>query len=139
MPKDMYVVKLSFSEYGDFAQWITSDDGSGTKRYKLQPGPLKGLIEAKLAGYPAKVHEFCDPNQPTRDFDNQDKIVAHRDKGAGAGNVTNMAMPDEICEDANGNIDLEYLRGYVNDIKNEPNIDAAALSLLGMYFLSRCR
>ncbi len=139
MPEDMYVVKLSFSEYGDFADWITSDDGSGTKRYKLKPGPLNNLIKAKLASYPAKVHEHCDSYQPTRDFGDQDKIVSHKDKGSGHGNVTNMAMPDEICEDENGNIDLEYLRGYVNDIKNEPNIDVAALSLLGMYFLSRCR
>ena len=139
MPKDMYVVKLSFSEYRDFAQWITQDDGSGTKRYKLPPGPLNAAIKAKLVGYPAKVHEHCDKTQPPRDFDNQDKIVTHRDKGSGAGNVTNMNMPDEICQDNTGVIDLEYLRGYVNDIKNEQNTDAAALSLLGMYFLSRCK
>ncbi len=139
MPKDMYVVKLSFLEYQDFAQWITSDDGTGTKRYRLAPGQLKAQIQAQLAGYPAKVHEYCDPKQPTRDFGNQDKIVTHRDQGSAGGNVTNMAMPDEICEDKTGMIDLDYLKGYVNDIKNEPNIDVAAWSLLGMYFLSRCR
>ena len=49
-----------------------------------------------------------------------------------------MAVPDEICLDSRGNIDLTYLKGYVTDIKNAQD-DDAAWSLLGMYFLSRCK
>lgn len=139
MAKDMYVLKLTFSEYRDFAQWLTSTDAGGTRRYKLPPGQLNGEIETKLTNYPAKVYEECDPTKASRNFGGQDKVVTHRDQRAAAGNTTNMSMPDQICVDSSGNIDLEYLKGYVRDIKNEPSEEDAAWSLLGMYFLSRCR
>ena len=146
MAKDMYVVKLGFSQYADFARWITADGGTGVRRYKLPPGQLNTAIETQLKSFRAKVHENCDRIQPTRDFGkddndndwNRDNVITHRDSRSGASNQTNMAMPEDICLDAKGNIDLSYLRGYVNDIKNAPD-DDAAWSLLGMYFLSRCK
>lgn len=144
--KDMYVVKLAFDQYADFARWLTAVDDSGTRRYKRPPGLLSAEIEALLEGYKATVHEYCDPKAPTREFGkdgkgkdwNRDRILAHSDSRSPAANVTNMAMPDEICLDAKGNIDLTYLIEYVEDLCNAPREDAA-WALLGMYFLSRCK
>jgi hypothetical protein len=107
---------------------------------------LGGEIETQLKTYPAIVHEHCDPTASTRQFGkdnggndwNRDRVVAHGDSRSPAAHIINMAMPDKICLDAAGNIDLNYLRLYVADLCNAP-IDDAAWSLLGMYFLSRCK
>ena len=138
MPEDMYVVKLTVEQYAEFAQWLTADVGGGNRRYKRPPGPLSTEIEDKLKSYPATVHERCDPTDTGRAYGNRDKVKAHPDSRSAAANITNMAMPDKICLDKNGNIELEYLRLYVADLCNAP-IDDAAWSLLGMYFLSRCK
>jgi hypothetical protein len=137
-PNDIYVLKLTFDEYENFAQWITSvdpNDPQGRRRYQLPPGTLKPDIETKLNNYPAAVFEKC--NQGPRNFGPQDNVVTHRDPGANK--VTNIAIPANICEDPPGTIDLGYLEGYVQDIKNEPDNSKCAWALLGMYFLSRCK
>ena len=155
MAKDMYVVKLGIDEYAKFARWITEDDGTGTgtRRYERPPGLLSSEIETQLKSYPAKVHEYCDQKEPTRDFGKDDDgkawncdivethrdcIVTQQDPSCANNWHTCMAIPDRICLDAKGDIDLSYLKGYVADLCNETE-DNAAWSLLGMYFLSRCR
>ena len=71
-------------------------------------------------------------------FDANDKIKVEIDHG---GNKQyRISIPAKICEKANGEIDIDYLRQYVTEIKNPAtSIDDAAYALLGMYFLSRCR
>jgi hypothetical protein len=146
MHKDMYVVKLKFPEYKDFAQWLTEDVGSGVRRYQRPPGLLNAEIEEKLKHYPATVLEYCDDSAPRKfDPDDCDRIITHRDSinthqapNSRAVCLTNMAMPDYICLDNDGNVDLKYLKDYVNDLCNAP-LEDAAWALLGMYFLSRCK
>lgn len=136
-PNEMYVLKLTFLQYQEFAQWMTSvvDPATGKMQYEEPPGTLKPAIETKLSNYPAAVFEKC--NQGPRDFGPQDKVVTHRDPGANK--ITNIAIPANICENPPGTIDLGYLEGYAQDIKNEPDNSKCALALLGMYFLSRCK
>ena len=148
MPKDMYVVKLTFDQYAELARWLTEDDGTGTgtRRYKRPPGLLGGEIQTRLKSYSARVHEYCDPTESTREFGkddngndwNRDRVVAHGDSRSPAAHVTNMAMPDMICLDDDGEVDLSYLQGYVTDLCNA-SLEDASWSLLGMYFLSRCK
>lgn len=143
---DMYVLKLDFKDYIDFAQWMTKDVGDGIRRYELPPGKLNAKIEKKLRSYPAKVHEFCDDQYSPREFGKDcDRVVTYRDclvtqqdPNSAQICLTNMALPDKICLDADGNIDLKYLIDYVEDLCNAPREDAA-WALLGMYFLSRCK
>jgi len=127
-PKSMYAVRLDFQGYIEFANWMTD-----TNRYKTAPGPLSNQIAVKLQSLSAQVYDDC--SGPQRPFNaGTDHVVAHADH---AHNL-NVSLPVEICRDANGDIDYDYLISYVQDIKAASDADGAR-ALLGMYFLSRCR
>jgi hypothetical protein len=131
----MYAIRMSVDNYINFAQWIVGRDPShgNERRYRLGKNPLEGLIETKLQDLSAQVYTDCDGSGSKFDK-SQDKIKTERDKQK----RLNVSIPVEICEKANGDIDIKYLEDYVKDLKLKPDADGA-WALLGMYFLSRCK
>ena len=149
--KTQFVVKLSVEGYRDFGRFMTEKDSTGNRRYTYAKNQLKSDIEGYLTGR-APVYEDCGtPSERTwgKQEDgtdlpngNKDKIKIEKDDGSpadiGGGRNYPISVPREICEDANGDIDLDYLISYVQGLNSMSDEDAA-YSLLGMYFLSRCR
>ncbi len=143
--KAQYAVKFkTVKEYAEFAEWITKkdEDFGYERRYRLKPNVLNDLIEDKLNGL-AMVYENC--AEGGRQYDKKtDKIRVERDqvepkKGKEPKKVKYpVAVPMEICETMDGDIDLSYLKNYVAGLKGLTDHEAA-YALLGMYFLSRCR
>lgn len=136
-----YVIKLSAVEYRDFAKWMTNKGYDPVhpnhRRYRdLPKADLECGIEALLDGV-ADVYTNCSgSSRKFKDANDGDKIKIHKDN---PGTKTYpVAVPREICENMTGEIDLDYLKSYVDALKNMSE-DDAAYSLLGMYFLSRCR
>lgn len=143
--KDMYVIRLTFEKYRQFAQWLTART-NGTRRYKLPPGVLRPQIEQWLKDNDAEVHEYCDARVSPRRFGRDerggdwpiDRAQPCKDERNPEACNYNVSIPLHICEDKGGEIDLQYLREYVRMLCDHPEEDAA-WALLGMYFLSRCK
>ena len=115
--------------------------------YQRKPGDkgekLDVEIEKKLDGVAQVFVNCADGGRP---YDqSRDKIRVERDgkdgkNGKGQDKIKYpVAVPMEICETADGKIDLDYLKSYVDGFKNLKNDEERAYALLGMYFLSRCR
>lgn len=130
-----YAIHLGFDQYKEFAQAMTA--GPSKRYHHSDKHVIERFIEDELQQLQANVLTGCDPND-TRRFGPNDRIkveIDHRGQ-----KVYRIALPAYICEDASGNVDLEYLRQYVQEIRNTAHsIDDCAYALLGMYFLSRCR
>ena len=141
--KPQYVVKLAAAEYRDFAKWMTTKEADGIRRYQAAgnlPSTGKNLdrsIEDLLDGV-AEVYEDCTgaANPFNATAPNKDNIIVSRDNLAGR--TYPVAVPEQICETNDGDIDLDYLKSYVESLKLMSD-DDAAYALLGMYFISRCR
>lgn len=145
-PKEQFVVKLTVTQYRDFAEWITGpvSPGSATRRYQIpETGPvpdrLSSLISDQLHNT-ADLFENCAQDSSRKWDKNIDGIRVHRDDRDAKRYP--VAVPETICENEKDEIDLDYLKSYVAglcQLYNDGREEDAALALLGMYFLSRCR
>lgn len=145
--RDLYVLKLDYDGYKDFAKFIIQNSIHQKKKPDAETD-----IENWLKAYDeAKVVEFCDNTVERRHFgkdwngkDVKDVVVVNHDspinnQGQHKDHLrVNVSLPYEFCEE-NNSINLKYLEDYVDAMANDTNPSEAAWALLGMYFLSRCR
>jgi hypothetical protein len=134
--KAPYAIHLTFKDYERFAKAIThAIDGEDKPYLRTDKRKIEDTIKQELQKYNAQVLTACDGT--SHNFDpKKDKIKVEIDND----NVYQIAIPAFICEDKDGHVDIEYLRNYVREMRNPScSEDEAAWSLLGMYFLSRCR
>ncbi len=124
---EMFVLKMTANNYGRFAKEITKN-----RNYQLPPGQLLPLVEQWLQDFDAEVYTSCDGAPEPFDPAN-DRVIPQPDNGRNL----NISLPKYICEKA-GKVDIEYLKGYVRELRSMSDEDGA-WALLGMYFLSRCR
>lgn len=131
--KTPYAIHLGFKEYEHFAKAITR--GIDKAYLKTDKREIERIIKEELTNLGANVLISCDGH--SHKFDpKKDKIKVEIDDD----NVYQIAIPAFICEDKSGEVDIEYLRHYVREMRDPSRSeDEAAWSLLGMYFLSRCR
>lgn len=123
-----FVIRLSAENYAEFARELTKN-----RNYQKPVGDVLTIVNDKLSNLGAEVYTSC--GGAAQPFNaSTDKVIPQPDRGR----KLNVSLPKYICEDANGNVDLGYLKGYVRDLKQMPE-EEAAWALLGMYFLSRCR
>lgn len=143
--KEQFVVKLSVEEYRDFAKWMTAEDPSDNTRRRYQipesgnPANRLSTLASNELNAKAEIYEDCAQSSQRKWNKDTDSLVIERDDKVNKRYP--MAVPEVICEDQYGKIDLQYLKSYVTGLcnMNSTNPDDAAYALLGMYFLSRCR
>ena len=109
--KPQFVVKLSVEGYRDFAKWMTEKDPTfdpNKRRYQVNTpaNKLPDAIGTLLDGV-AEVYVDCGKASDRKFKATEDKIKIHRDNGpGGAVHDYPMALPLEICETVDGEIDL---------------------------------
>jgi len=136
-----YAIHLAYNDYATFAREMTTSSGAGLPApYHLgSKVDIQNFIENRLEHWNAQVLTDCTPHSRpfVKNGPNKDNILVEIDRG---GNKQyRISIPAMICEDQYGAIDIDYLKQYVIEIKNDTSAENAAYALLGMYFLSRCR